>query len=564
MNKLKTILIIVLITKTALAQNQNNNGTISGGYESYSEWYQNDPKTGISFSPSDPRFRSNNYFKIDYLLNHFKVGAQYEAYLPAPLLGYSTKLQEISPSGIPVGDNGIATYYGNFTIDQLDITAGYFYEQFGSGLVFRTWEDRQLGINNAIKGLRIKVKPTEDLAITALSGYQRVGFETSNGEMNGINSELNLGDLLNSSDLGIRLGGSYVSRYLSGATTSTINAYSGRVNVDYARLNLGAEYIMKDPDFSYQDLNGNSHHNPGSAILANLTYSKKGLALTAQYRRLQNMGFYSDTDPLVVKNTYNDQVLNYLPSLTKQHDYNVTNLYRYATQARVIDQQSPAFGENGGQIDVFFNLPRWSFFGGKFGTKIALNYAVCYNLAGTIDPTTRDYKISGEFGDKYFQDASIEIKKKWNDNWSSVFSYINTFYNASALGSPTGQGVGVGTINANIFVFESTHKWFGTKSSRIILEHLATSDDLKNWGAITLEHNFNSHYSMYAIDLYNYGNPDISQRIHYYNIGASYSRGTTRFAVSYGRQRGGLFCSGGVCRYIQPNTGLNFSLVTSF
>ena len=569
MRKLTAVFIIFLVTKTASAQNQSNNGTISGGYESFSEWYQNDPKTGVIFDPSQARFRSNNYFKVDYLLNHFKAGVQYEAYLPAPLLGYSPKLEGTSISGIPVGNNGIATYYGNFTIDQLDITAGYFYEQFGNGLIFRTWEDRQLGANNAIKGLRVKIKPTEELSITALSGYQRVGFGTSNGQMNGINSELNVGDLLNSSDLGIRLGGSYVSRYLSDAITSTINAYSGRLNGDYVGFNFGTEYVIKDPDFSYRDDKQNDHRNTGSAILATLGYSQRGFAISAQYRRLQNMGFYSDPAHSVVTNVFNDQVLNYLPSLTKQHDHNVASLYRYGAQAKVIDNpaiQTPIFGENGGQVDMFFNLPKGSFLGGEFGTKVALNYAVWYNLGGTIDPDTRDYKITEEFGDKLFQDASVEVKKKWNEKWSSVFSYINTFYNTAALGSPTGQAhvPGIGKINADMLIVEATHKWYGAKASRVILEHLDTADDLKNWGSMTLEHNFNSHYSMYALDLYNYGNPDADQRIHYYNVGASYSQGPTRFTVSYGRQRGGLFCSGGVCRIIQPNTGLNFTLSTTF
>ena len=60
MRKLTTVCIIMLITKTASAQNQSNNGTISGGYESYSEWYQNDPEAGMIFDPSQARFRSNN------------------------------------------------------------------------------------------------------------------------------------------------------------------------------------------------------------------------------------------------------------------------------------------------------------------------------------------------------------------------------------------------------------------------------------------------------------------------------------------------------------------------
>ena len=33
------------------------------------------------------------------------------------------------------------------------VLAGDFFEQFGSGLMFRSWEDRQLGINNSIEAV---------------------------------------------------------------------------------------------------------------------------------------------------------------------------------------------------------------------------------------------------------------------------------------------------------------------------------------------------------------------------------------------------------------------------
>jgi hypothetical protein len=39
----------------------------------------------------------------------------------------------------------------------------------------------------------------------------------------------------------------------------------------------------------------------------------------------------------------------------------------------------------------------------------------------------------------------------------------------------------------------------------------------------------------------------------------------TRLSISYGSQRGGVFCSNGVCRYIQPfENGYNLGIISSF
>jgi len=62
----------------------------------------------------------------------------------------------------------------------------------------------------------------------------------------------------------------------------------------------------------------------------------------------------------------------------------------------------------------------------------------------------------------------------------------------------------------------------------------------------------------------NYGNPVESKRIHYPIITCGYIKDATRFTVSYGRQRAGLFCVGGVCRFVPANNGLTFSFTQSF
>ena len=52
--------------------------------------------------------------------------------------------------------------------------------------------------------------------------------------------------------------------------------------------------------------------------------------------------------------------------------------------------------------------------------------------------------------------------------------------------------------------------------------------------------------------------------IHFYNFGTAYKKGSTRIALNYGRQRGGLVCAGGVCRYVSPSTGLGLQISTTF
>ncbi len=53
-------------------------------------------------------------------------------------------------------------------------------------------------------------------------------------------------------------------------------------------------------------------------------------------------------------------------------------------------------------------------------------------------------------------------------------------------------------------------------------------------------------------------------KIHYYNVGASYAKSRTRIALSYGRNKEGYVCSGGVCRTIPKYTGANLTITTSF
>ena len=98
-------------------------------------------------------------------------------------------------------------------------------------------------------------------------------------------------------------------------------------------------------------------------------------------------------------------------------------------------------------------------------------------------------------------------------------------------------------------------------SIRTEIQHLSTKQDVGNWMMGLLECKI-SNYFFSIQDLYNYGND--TQKIHYYSISGGYSRGPHRISMTYGKQRAGLFCVGGVCREVPAANGFTISLTSSF
>lgn len=557
---MKKLLIIGLLGLSGSIVGQEK-GTVSGGFESNAQWYLNDKCLFDEFynpvvHPVDP-LRSNNYLFVNYKIKNWTFGIQAEAYEQQALLNYNPKYK----------DANVATYFAQYQNEKIDVTAGYFYEQFGSGLLLRTWEDRALGINNALRGLRFIYKPTKYFTLKTLFGQQRTGFDVSEGKIYGADAELVLSDVFKLEKDELTLGLTYVGRdektdIVDPKFNSLTNAFAGRINYTHSSFYCSTEFDYKSKDAVVQVKNqiDNNLIKPGSALLLNLGYSKKGFGIDGTFRRLENMTFFSER--IAKGNQYNDLIMNYLPSLTKQHHYNLANIYVYQSQSNVIlnDESLLKAGEIGGQIDLYYNFKKGTTLGGKYGTKVALNYAEYHGLGGTFyifPPQEYQTDFIG-FGKKYFSDANIEITKKWNERWQSGFSFIHQYYNKKYIQETYGE------VNTNIIGAESTCKFSNNNSIRVQAEHLWADSDKKNWASLLTEFNFGTKYTLYVSDMYNYGNDDAKLQHHYYSIGNSYRYKSTRIALAYGRQRGGLVCVGGVCRYVPESTGLSLSLNTSF
>ena len=138
------------------------------------------------------------------------------------------------------------------------------------------------------------------------------------------------------------------------------------------------------------------------------------------------------------------------------------------------------------------------------------------------------------------------------------FYFIRQYYNKPWIQDASSD------VRTKIITAEATYNFTAKNSIRFEGEHLWASTDFKNWAGGTVELNLNDKYSFYVLDIINYGNDEEKKRNHYYNVGGAYRINSTRIALNYGRQRGGLVCVGGVCRFVPESTGLSLSINTSF
>ena len=504
-------------------------GHFSGSYENYSQYYMKDSKIN-AFLPLD-RFASNSFLKLDYQYGDFSAGVQAESYLPA-IAGFF-------PSPVDAKTKIVNKYF-RYNGKKFSVQVGDFYEQFGNGLVLRSFENRQIGINNALEGFKAEIQATDYFKIKTVYGRTRLNLDYINAFTRGIDAEIDLHQLMNISSksklTSLSLGGSAVSRYQEyvgpeDGFPTTANAYAGRVDLSLGGLTLNTEYATKSAD---PHLMNSYSRNKGAALQVNAGFSTRNFGTNVTFRSISNMEFKADRD-----NEFTTQgPVNFLPSITKQHDNLTSNIYVYAAQAR---------GESGFQSDIFYTFPAGSSWGGKYGTTLSLNISHYQSL--------NEKNEIMSFGESdFFSDASLEIRKKWSKKWEGHFEVQQLKYNGAL------QGASYKELHATVFALSSLYKFNKHRSIRCKLEHMTADQDKGNWAAGLLEFSLSSPFAIFMSDLYNYDKTNN----HYYTIGTSLTRNATRFSMAFGRQRDGLFCVGGVCRFVPAAYGFTATLTTTF
>lgn len=544
----KRLLTLLLIAGTYATQAQLTLPfEVSGNFQFDAQYYMKDSLIGAQEVPE--KILSNGFGNLNFTRGNFRAGIRYESYLN-PMLGFDPRYK----------GSGITYRYASYTVGDLDITLGNFYDQFGSGLIFRSYEERNLGIDNAMDGLRLKYNPWNGVYIKALIGEQRLFFDKGPGLVRGGDAEIALMEAIkkwNEWKTRVTIGGSVVSKYQKSTNPvyiipENVLAFATRMNVSRGNYRLYSEYAYKYNDPSLVNAtaeNPSGIYKEGQALYLNGSYTRKGLGVSLSGKYIDNMSFRSDRSA-----TGNDLNLSFLPALTKQQTYRLATLYPYATQPN---------GEVGFQGEVFYNIKKESALGGKYGTDITANYSRAHALDTTNLNNEEGYE-SGFFtpGKRmYFEEASVEVQKKMNKNFKLIVGYIYTAYDKGII---QGLGEKYGMIYAHTGVVEMQYKISKTNSVRMELQHLYTEQDQGNWGMALLEYTISPHWFFSVFDEYNYGNDDADHRIHYPNVSIGFNKGANRITLGYAKQRQGLLCVGGVCRVVPASNGFALGVTSSF
>ncbi|NDG51609.1 MAG: hypothetical protein EBY39_01100 [Flavobacteriia bacterium] len=531
----------------------NSNGTVQGDFNLSTQSYYEDP--AINAGKVDEFMLMNAYSNIRYNKGNFTAGVRFESYLNV-LQGFESNFN----------GNGIPYRFAQYNINGLDITVGNFYEQFGNGLIFRSYEEKTLGIDNVMDGVRLKYSPLRGLSLKGFVATQRLFWEQGPGIIRGFDADLNLNEAissLESSKTNAIIGGSFVSRFQDDNNPvfnlpENVAAYAIRSTVNRGKISFNSEYAYK-----YNDPAGGITYNnfaPGSALMTNLSYSQRGLGIILEAHRVDNMDYRSKRG-----GTGKELTLNYIPAISKQHAYTLAAFYPFATQP---------LGELGFQGEINYTFKKKSKLGGKYGTQVAVNYSRINGLNGghselTInrDHTPMFFSVINE--ELYFRDLNFDLKKKISKKVKVMLNYLDVIYNKDVI---EGKIIGK-NVHARIGIAEVNYKIKPKHTLRSEFQYLSVdkSDeyykDQGDWVMGLVEYTFSPHWFFAFVDQYNGGYTSEGktyEAVHYLNISCGYSKGTNRFELGYGKVREGIFCVGGVCRNVPSSNGFTLNITSSF
>lgn len=518
--------IVLCCCLSAVAQDQEQQGQgknvkITGSIQSDMLVPMRDEAIGAEKTED---FQTNTYADLMLQSKYVDAGLRLE-YLDHPLPGFE---KDFKGWGLP-------HFWVKGRYKNTELTLGTFYEQFGLGLILRSYEERSLGIDNSLLGARLVTRPYKGITIKALSGRQRRYWSWNKGLVSGADAELNLNEwipALQQHGTELMIGGSWVNKYEKQEDIFVdpthklnlpkyVNAWDVRATLNTGPWSFLAEYAQKTQDPSFD--NGYSYEKGIVGVLSG-SFSQKGLSILLQAKRSENMSFRSRRSMIGTSS-----FINHLPAFTQDQTYALAALYPYATQL--------ADGEWAYQAEVGYNFKRKTKLGGKYGMNVKLNFS--------------HVRWAGE---TFYQDIDLTVTRKLSKNVKLALMYMNQRYNQTVV-----EGHG-GMIRSNIFIADAKFQLSSKTSLRTELQYLSTPDDLGDWLYGLAEFSLAPSWMFSVSDMYNVGETNI----HYYHADVTFSASGHRVSLGFGRTRAGYNCSGGVCRYVPASRGFTLSYNYNF
>lgn len=558
------LLVLLGACNGALGQSKDSDkGQFSGNLLMTYQKYIRDDSIGANTKVYKENTASADaWLFMQYRIKGYSFILRYDAFNNSPLLDPQSAYT----------NHGVGFWQINKSIDKLDITMGSFYDQFGTGILFRAYEQRQIGIDYAIQGMRLKYNINDKWAIKGFAGNQkgniknRFGF--ANQVISGLNIEGNL-DLGKDGKFGaLQVGASAVNRTLDRETMDRLvatintydltdrfypkyNVYGGNAYFTYTKDNFSwtVEGNLKSKEAIMED-DSKFHLTGGKVLYTSMSWGKGGwnlgnqkasVGLNVQARHVDHFSFR--TAP--TENLLNGLV-SYLPSMTRQNTYRLLSRYNAPGQA---------MGEDGIQGEIEFK-PRK-------GTQIFFNGSYVQTLAsnGKLNKATGAMEAEKLFSENY-----LEVVQKIGKHDKLKLGIQRIVYNQTRYESEP-EYVPVKTITP---FGEWLHTLDQGRSLRIEWQYLNTKNDQGSFANLMIEMFVRKNLSIAVADMVNvvphrYERMIIADKVlHYPTFFVGYTEKNTVFTLAFLKQQQGVNCSGGICREEPAFSGVRFTVSSNF
>lgn len=542
----------------ANAQN-NDKGVFSGNFMSNTQGYDRDAKIGATTEVYN-KYKSSTdaWLFLNYNIKGYSFSLRYDMFNNSPLLNPQTVYNK----------QGVGFWQASKDIGNLNLTVGYFYDQFASGMIFRAYEERLLGLDYAIQGVRVKYH-YKDFAIKGFAGQQKGNYPNDKfgvfpEAIKGVNAEYNLKFGKFNSIIGTSLVNRTLDQNSMNNIVSEINsqdlstrfypkyntyAYNGYVRLGYKNISYYGEYIYKTKEAIRNQDASMLLNRDGNIFFNTLSFSKAGLGkakqssfgVNLQYKRVQD--FVLRTSPY---EQLNNGLIGYVPSITRQNTYRLLARYNAVTQF---------LGEESMQGEIIYTPKR--------GTTFTLNVSNVNSLKTNGDTNGNAMNLFKEF---YF-----EAQHKFSKKFKAKVGVQSIYYDQSRFEQKERDSSYKDVKTLTPF-FELTYKINKKTSLRFESQYLETDADLGSFYNGVLELNYAPHWSFSIGDMVNtkphrssFSQGVVSDEIiHYYSGFIGYTSGPTVVSLAYIKQVQGVNCTGGICRVEPAFSGVRLSLSTSF
>jgi hypothetical protein len=512
---------------------------LSGSLQANGNFYLRDSAIGAANIPQYDRqlVGADAWLNLNYSRSGFDIGVRFDFFQNSQLLNPKSSYSA----------SGVGRWYVKKRIDKLNIYAGYVYDQIGSGIIFRAYEERPLAIDNALLGLNLTYDLTENWKVKAFTGRQKQQFDLYKSNVSGFNTEgyISLGKVSLAPGVGIvhrNLDDETVNQVVSSLATyskadsigATYNTYATTL---YNTLTAGkwtwyieAAYktpeVMFDPNAAKFNRNGTLSegkliNRSGSIIYSNLGFATEGFGITFEGKRTE--GFTFRTTPLA---SLNRGTLNFLPPMSRQNTYRLTSRYVPATQE---------LGEQALQVDV------------KYAPKENLNIDV--NLS----------TISNLKNDLLYREIYVSLLFKKEHSQLTLGMQHQTYNQQIYEVKPNVPNVQ--TITPFV---EYIRSFSDTKSLKIEAQYMNNKQDYGSWIFGLAEYSVAPKWVFTVSDMYNFDPKKTKEALHYPTVAVVYAVDANRFSLAYVKQVEGVVCTGGICRLEPAFSGVRLSVNSNF